>query len=252
MVMNNQQSDVASLAATLTPLQKDALIDFLSGHVTRRRRARMAEVLRWRTRFLTVVLEDVYQPHNASAVLRSCEIFGVQDVHVIEQENRFRPNRGIALGATQWLTVTRYADSSEAGTTRRCLTGLKERGYRIAAMTLRPGSTSPRTLPLDAPVALCFGTEEDGLSDEAHALADTYVQLPMYGFTHSFNISVTAALSLYELVNRLHDSNVNWGLTDEEKRELRLRWLLLSATQGEILARHFLQEKGWLNGDDAG
>ena len=219
----------------VNPDLKEDLIAYLAQYVTPERWQRMEEVLAWRTRYVVMVLEDVYQPHNASAVLRSCEIFGVQDVHVIEKENVFRPNRDIALGAAQWLTLHRHRR------TRQCLEALKEQGYQVAALTLRDDSVGINELSLERPVALCLGTEEEGLSREAHDLADTFVQLPMYGFTQSFNVSVTAALSLYTVARRLHKANVAWRLPDEEKRDLLLQWLQQSIPRGETVARHFLQ-----------
>jgi tRNA (guanosine-2'-O-)-methyltransferase len=111
----------------------------------------------------------------------------------------------------------------------------------VAALTLRDDSVGINELSLERPVALCLGTEEEGLSREAHDLADTFVQLPMYGFTQSFNVSVTAALSLYTVARRLHKANVAWRLPDEEKRDLLLQWLQQSIPRGETVARHFLQ-----------
>ncbi|MDX1686865.1 MAG: RNA methyltransferase [Candidatus Promineifilaceae bacterium] len=221
---------------------KEEVIAYLSQFVTAPRRRRMDKVLAWRTRHLTVALEDVYQPHNASAVLRSCEIFGVQDVHVVEGTNRFRPNKDVALGASQWLTLRHYrGDAGES--TACCLRQLKARGYRIAATTLQEDATALSDLSLDRPLALVFGTEEEGLSQEAHELADTFLQLPMFGFTQSFNVSVTVALCLYDLTRRLRASEVPWQLSDQEKRDLKLKWLIRSTERGELLVRRFLRER---------
>ena len=222
---------------------KEQLIAYLSQFVTARRRQRMDEVLAWRTRYLTVALEDVYQPHNASAVLRSCEILGIQDVHVVESTNRFRPNKGVALGAAQWLTLHHYR--GQAGETARCcLRQLKAQGYRVVATTLRADSVPLSKLSLDRPLVLVFGTEEEGLSREAHDLADTFLKLPMFGFTQSFNVSVTVALCLYDLTRRLRASDVPWQLAEAEKEDLKLQWLIQSATRGELLVRRFLDEMG--------
>lgn len=225
----------------IDPKRKEQLITFLSQFVTTRRQQRMEEVLAWRTRHLTVALEDVYQPHNASAVLRSCEILGIQDVHVVEATNLFRPNKDIALGAAQWLTLRRY--QGEVGeSTRCCLRQLKAQGYRIAATTLREDSIPLSEMSLDRPLALVFGTEEEGLTREAHEVADTFLRLPMFGFTQSFNVSVTVALCLYDLTRRLRASDVPWQLSKTEKQELKLAWLIQSMTGGERLVRRFLDE----------
>jgi len=221
---------------------KEELIAFLSQFVTAQRRQRMEEVLAWRTRHITVALEDVYQPHNASAVLRSCEIFGVQDVHVVEGTNRFRPNTDVALGSSQWLTLHRYRGEVGVSTTR-CLRRLKDLGYRIAATTLQEDGVPLSDLSLDRPLALVFGTEEEGLSQKAHNLADTFLQLPMFGFTQSFNVSVTVALCLHDLTRRLHVSEIPWQLNEAERRDLKLEWLIQSATRGELLVRRFFRER---------
>lgn len=219
----------------LSPVVQEDLIDHLSQYLTPHKQDRIREVVARRTRYLTVVLENVYQPHNASAVLRSCECFGLQDAHVIEHINPFDPNPEVAHGATKWLSIHRYQEE-----TRSCLNALKENGYRIAAATLRPGSIPVEEIDLDRPLALCFGTEEEGLSDEAHDLADLFVRIPMQGFTQSFNVSVTAALFLYNLTARLRASDHPWRLSPAEKRTLTLDWYLRSLRRGDLVARRFL------------
>lgn len=226
----------------LEPDVKEELILYLSQFVTARRQQRIDNVLAWRTRHLTVALEDVYQPHNASAVLRSCEIFGVQDVHVVEGTNRFRPNTGVSLGASQWLTLHRYRGEVGESTTR-CLQQLKDRGYRVAATTLQEDGVPLSELDVDRPLALLFGAEEQGLSQKAHDLADTFLRLPMFGFTQSFNVSVTVALCLFHLTRRLHASAVPWQLSEAAKQNLKLAWMIQSTTRGELLVRRFLREK---------
>jgi len=179
------------------------------------------EVLALRTRYLALVVEDLYQPHNAAAVMRAAECFGVQDLHVISSSNRFRSREETEAGAARWLTRHHYDGD---GATRTCLQALKQRGYRIWATTLRPGAVPLEQLPLTEKVALCFGTEERGLSDEAHALADGFVYLPMYGFTQSFNISVSVALALFQLTERLRTGPCDWQLSGAEQEELRRHW----------------------------
>lgn len=227
----------------LKPHEKHGLMQYLAQFVTPRRLGRMELVLDRRTRYVTAVLEDVYQPHNASAVLRSCEILGIQDVHVVERENEFRPNRDIALGADKWLTLTHYRGSEEAGGTGEALSTLRKEGYQVAAMTLRQGAVSIGGLSLEQPLALCFGTEEEGLSEEAHDLADVFVQLPMYGFTQSFNLSVTAALALSRIMRRLRASDYPWRLSHAERQDLKLQWLLQTVPGGELLMARYLRQR---------
>ncbi|MCB9230743.1 MAG: RNA methyltransferase [Bacteroidia bacterium] len=199
------------------------ITEHLEGFITDNKRNKIASVLENRTRHLTVVLEDIYQPHNASAVLRSCDCFGVLDVHIIENKNEFNPNPDVDMGSSKWLNLHHY-NKEGVHNTVDCLQTLKARGYRVCATSPRPGSHNIASLPLDQPVALVFGTELKGLSDTAFELADESVHIPMFGFTESFNISVSAALCLYELTKRLHESELSWKLSEREKWETRLQW----------------------------
>jgi len=214
------------------------LIAYLGGFVSARRKKRMDQVLAWRTRFLTVVLEDLYQPHNASAVLRSCDCFGVQDVHIIESRNTYEVHSGIDMGASGWLNLHRYSDSPTA------LAALKKRGYRLVAATPHRDDCSLDALAVDAPLAVFLGTEDLGLSEQVLEEADEYVRVPMYGFTESFNISVCAALILRELTDRIHRGNVDWGLSEEDQDVLRLAWYRRSVRAVELIEERFMVERG--------
>lgn len=214
------------------------LIAFLGDYVTENKRQKIAEVLQQRTRHLTVLLEDIYQPHNASACLRSCDCLGVQDVHIVEDRNRYRPNNGVTMGSTKWLSLHRYHEISPAVET------LRSRGYRLVATTPNVDGFEPATLPLDQPVALLFGTEEEGLSDEALEAADTTLRLPMYGFTQSFNISVTVALTLSRLMERVRESGIAWQLTEDEQRKLTLEFYRRIVKRHDLLEKQFWQDQG--------
>lgn len=224
--------------------RKQPLIAFLQTQVTAHKQALMTRVLSNRTRHITVAVENLFQPHNASAVLRSCDCFGVQDVHIVENRNRYRLNRDISLGASKWLSLHKY-DKSTLPPLAACLSNLRERGYRIAATTLRPGSIPLAEVPVDEKLALFFGAEMAGLSPEVYEHADLYVQIPMVGFTQSLNVSVSAALCLHELTGRLRQSDVRWQLSEGEQIDLTIEWLVRTATKGELLARHFLRQQGW-------
>lgn len=207
----------------MDPALRKRLLAHLSGYVSEHKRARVDEVLAHRTRYLTVVLENLQQSHNTSAVLRCCDCFGIQDLHVIEGDGAFRVNEAVAVGSGKWVTVHRHRAPTGGGT-GDCLAQLRGRGYRIAGLTLREPSVPIHGVPLDSPLALCFGAEEEGLSESAHAAADLFVNIPMVGFTQSLNVSVTAAVALYELTPRLRRSAADWRLSEEEKEELRLAW----------------------------
>jgi len=190
-----------------------------------------------RTNYLTVVLENIHQEHNASAVLRSCDCFGIQNLHVIEKNNRYKVQRDIALGAGRWVDVFNYDQGEQP--TRDCLLKLKDRGYKIVATTPHERDVTIHELPLDQPVALVFGTEKKGISKEVVELADEFVRIPMYGFTESFNISVSAALALNILRQRLEQSDLSWKLNDEEQTLLKIKWCKKILRSGDEMEEEF-------------
>lgn len=221
---------------------KRELITYLSQFISETRRAKFDTVLNYRTRHITVVLEDLYQPHNASAVLRSCDIFGIQDIHIIENKNAYTVNKDIALGAPKWLNLHKYR--KEENNSLDCIQKLKSQGYRIIATTPHEKDCNIEDLPVDKPLALFFGTELTGISDTVREHADEFVKIPMYGFTESFNISVCAALCLHSLKEKLHKSDIDWHLNDDQKEELLLHWLRNSIQKVELIEKDYLAKKG--------
>jgi tRNA (guanosine-2'-O-)-methyltransferase len=206
----------------MTPKDK-AFLEFLSRFITDERKQRFEQVLAYRTRHITVMLEDIFQPHNASAVLRSCDLTGVQDIHIVENSYTYDINPDVVMGSTKWLDIHRYNELEF--NTPSAIEYLKGRGYQIVATCPHRDDFLPETLPLDQPVALVFGTEKTGITDYVMEHADRFVRIPMYGFTESYNISVSAALLVYSLTQRLHGmTEVDWHLTEEEKDEVRLEW----------------------------
>lgn len=183
-----------------------------------------------RTRYITVVMENLIKDHNASAVLRSCDCFGIQDLHAIEKNVRYEIQRNIAMGSGNWVDLHSHSEGESPSVT--CLEQLKEQGYQIV-------STSPHTemtvreVPLDKPIALVFGTEVSGISKEVAAMSDYLVRVPMYGFTESFNISVSAALALSRLRERLENSEYDWRLSEEEQIKLKIKWATRIIRDGE-------------------
>ncbi len=218
--------------------KKKELINYLSNLISENRRAKFDEVLSYRTRHITIVLEDLYQPHNASAVLRSCDIFGIQDIHIIENKNAYTVNRDIALGSPKWLNIHKY--NNEENNTLNCINQLKEKGYRIVATSPHKNDCSIEELSVGKPLALIFGTELTGISDTVRENADEFVNIPMFGFTESFNISVSAALCLHTLTAKLHQSDTNWHLNDLEKDELLLIWLRNTIRKVELIEKDFI------------
>ncbi len=210
------------------------IIEELSGFITQRRRELFDRVLDLRTRYITVVLEDIYQSHNASAVLRTCECFGIQDVHIIENRNPYNINPDVVLGATKWLNLKKYnrLDYNTSETIKE----LRDQGYRIIATTVDDKAVPLHNFNLHTgKCALFFGTELTGLSGPMLDQADEYLKIPIYGFTESFNISVSAAIILNQLTMGLHQSDLSWSLSKEEREEQLVDWLRKSIRGGERL-----------------
>ncbi len=220
---------------------KKELISYLREFTTTSRWETINKVLDKRTRYLTVVLEDIYQPHNASAVLRSCDCFGVQDVHIIENKNEFDPNKGVTIGADKWISLESH-NQPKQNNTAACFEKLKGEGYQIIATTPHEEDVNIDEVPLDQKTALLFGAELTGLSDYALEHADGYAKIPMEGFSESFNISVSAALCLYDLGTRLRKARDDWGLSTEEKMDLKIDWLVKSIRAGKQLKEKFLNQ----------
>jgi tRNA (guanosine-2'-O-)-methyltransferase len=217
-------------------------ITYLQSFVTEHKQALIEEILPKRTRHLCLVLEDIFQPHNASAVLRSAECFGVQDVHIIENKNQYRVNPKIALGASKWISMSRYNEPLHNNTVD-CIQKLKADGYRIVATSPHERGYELHDFPVDQKMALMFGTEKDGLSQTALDMADDFVMIPMYGFTESFNISVSAALSVFHIVNKIHHSDIAWQLSEAEKLEVKLAWYKQIVKQSDVVIDEYLKMK---------
>jgi len=212
------------------------LVEYLSSFVSARRLDTFEKVLGYRTRYISIVCEDIYQNHNASAVLRTCECFGIQDIHIIEQRNSFEINSEIALGASNWLTLHRYVESSDPS---GVIKNLRSKGYRIVATTPQQGTKLSDFDIGKGPVSIVFGTEKDGLSPVIERLADEFVSIDMYGFTKSFNVSVSAGIILHFMRLKLMQSGINWQLTEQEKLQLKLEWLRKTVKHSHIIEKGF-------------
>ena len=223
-------------------LKTPGLLEYLESFMTPRRKELIEKVLAERTKYLTVVLEDVWHSQNSSAVLRSCECFGVQEVNIVENAAKFQAKTNVVQGASKWVNVHRY-NEREVNNTKTCFDSFRRNGYQIIATTLRKEKYTPlNEIPLDKKLAVCFGCEETGLSDYVHEEADHFVQLPMYGFTESFNISVSVALVLQILCERLRASGMDIYLTEQEKDELRMNWVQKSIKNSDLLINRYLND----------
>ncbi|MCQ2285776.1 MAG: RNA methyltransferase [Bacteroidales bacterium] len=216
------------------------LCEYLQDFITPERDVRLREVLANRTRHITIAIEDLFQTQNISAVMRTCECYGVQDVHVIENENEFQIHSAISMGSNKWLTLHHYKNAEH--NTAECIRNLKAKGYTVVATLPNDDSCYLEELPVETPTAFLFGTELTGLSDEAISLCDRGVKIPMYGFTESFNISNSAAITLSSLIERLHKSSVDWHLNEIEKEELYFEWLQKSIRNVDFIIDKFLKD----------
>jgi tRNA (guanosine-2'-O-)-methyltransferase len=195
-----------------------AYLEFLENILTENRKERFLNVLKNRTNHFTVAVEDIYQMHNTSAVMRSCEVFGIQELNVIEQRYGKSIDKEIAMGAQKWVDINAFDSISG------CVDSLKAKGYQIIATTPHENDCLLEDFDISKPSALFFGTERDGLSEEILQKADGFLKIPMVGFTESLNISVSAAIIIQNLMHRLRNSDINWQLSEEEILKKRMQW----------------------------
>ena len=219
---------------------KRKIIEHLKDFATPDRYERMQRVLENRTSYLAVILEDIYQPHNASAVMRSCDCYGVQHVYSVENNNTLDISSGVTMKAHQWLSLHRY--KSHEDNLLQCIKDVRDNGYLIAATSPHTDDVLLDELPLEKPVAFMFGAEKEGITPRALEMADIRVRIPMYGFSESLNISVSAAICLYQTVSRLRKelSREKLALEEEEKSELLYKWLKQSIRRSALIEEKFL------------
>lgn len=213
------------------------LLDHILSFVTDNKKEAFRKVLENRTKHITLVLENVYQPQNASAVVRSCDCFGVQDLHVIESENEYNVNPRIVMGASKWVDIHQHQDTTSA------IDDLKAQGFQIIATSPHANDINVQDFIPEQKSAIFFGTEYDGLSDEVMEKADRFVKIPMYGFTESFNISVAAALVLQTVTDTLRNSDINWQLKEKEKSNLFGEWARKCVKNVDIIEQEFLRQQ---------
>jgi len=194
------------------------LLEFLESHLTDNRKLRFDQVLSQRTKHFTVATEDVYQLHNTSAVMRSCDVFGIQELHVIEEQNVKHIDREIAMGAQKWVDLKRYNSATD------CLKSLKESGYQIVATTPHEKDGVLEDFDITKKSCFFFGRETEGLSDVVMEQADCFLKIPMVGFTESLNISVSAAIILQHVTVKLKASSLSWQLSEDELLQKRFDW----------------------------
>ena len=218
--------------------EKIEFIKYLEAFVTENKKNVIGKVLENRTNYLSVLLENIREPHNASAVVRSCDAFGIQDVYLVEKNYSFNANLGISKGASKWVDLKCHSNLSDAIKT------VKKNGYKIV-VTSPAQKKTVADISLEQKTILAFGTESSGASDELLEYADELVSIPMFGFTESFNISVSVAICLYELTLRLHASDLNWRFSDGQKLDTKITWLK-NILKDPRKYSQYLKDKGFL------
>lgn len=205
--------------------------------MTAERYGNLLRVLSERTRYMTVCAENTYYAHNASALIRHCDAFGIQDIHAVETLCRFDPSTDVVRGSDKWVTLRRHKTTADA------VAALRGAGYRIVATSPHADCAIPETFdPTAGRFALVFGTEKEGISPEMTAAADEFIRIPMWGFVESLNISAAAAIVMYILSNRLRNTDVDWRLSRSESEEILLRWMKRSVRDSaKILRRRFAE-----------
>ncbi|WP_111669722.1 TrmH family RNA methyltransferase [Algoriphagus litoralis] len=219
------------------------LLDYLGQYITAHKKSVMEKVLSKRTRHLTVVLEDIFKPHNASAVIRTCDCFGLQDIHIIEKTDQYKVNPFVTRGASQWVDLYKHFKEG-TNSVDNCFHTLKAKGYKIYGTSPEPSAMPIYDLQPTEKLALVFGNEHEGISEEVKSKADGLVHIPMLGFTDSFNISVSASIILYDLVKKAEELTLpDFYLSESEKNKLRMKWYRSVVKNSDIHEKVFFQNR---------
>ena len=215
-------------------------LDYLTKFITDERREVLQRTVDSRTHYMRILTENMFHPQNASAIMRHCEAFGIQQIHTVEDRCKFDPSVNIVRGTQKWVDVEHHDTTAEA------LATLKAEGYRIVATTPHRCSATPETFDVTkGKFTLVFGTEHAGISDEVIAAADDFLMIPMCGMVESLNVSASAAILIYMLSERIRQTVDGWQLTEAEKLKLLTRWTMSSVRDYERIL-HRAEEDGTL------
>ncbi len=221
-------------------MDREKLIAYLEDFITVERKETFKKVLKNRTRHFTVILEDLFQKHNTSAITRSCDVFGVQDLHIIENKYVTYMSNQVGKGSQKWATFHNYNETLH--NTQKCIDAVKAKGYQIIATTPHESSEFIGDFDVTKKSAFVFGVEKEGVSDMMLEQADGYLKVPMYGFTESLNVSVAAAIVLQEVATKVRKTDVKWELSEEDRKEVYLGWLKNSIKSIDKIMDRYTEE----------
>ncbi len=209
-----------------------------------RRKALFDTILKQRTRHFTVILEDLYQKHNTSAIVRSCDIFGVQDVHIIENKYDSYMSNQVGKGSQKWIDFHHYKEKQL--NTQDCIDGIKSKGYQLIATTPHNDSCLVQDFDITKKSAFVFGVEKDGVSETMMNQADGFLKIPMVGFTESLNVSVAAAITLQSVTDKLRRSDIEWQLSEEDQFFKKIEWMEKTIKSiKKVKERYFEENKSY-------
>ena len=211
--------------------------------LTDERWALLQQKIKQRTNYMTIVAQDTYHAHNASAIIRTCECMGVQTIGVISNYHHFLLSNDIARGASKWLTINTYAGQKD--NTPAAFDDLHAKGYRIVATSPHVDAVSPAEFDVESgPFAVVFGSEKRGLNDYALTHADAFIKLPMVGFTESLNLSVSVGMVVSRLREKMEQKGVGIGLDADEEQRVLLDWMIASIRNGKEVVARLLRDNG--------
>lgn len=216
------------------------LLQHFEKFISENRKSIIQKVLSQRTRYVTVVLEDIFQSQNSSAVIRTCECMGLQDIHIIENTTKYFVNTRVLKGANKWMNLLRYRDM-DVNNTAKCFSDLRAHGYKIYTADPSEDGVSIHELSLQEPCAIVFGNELNGATNYALENCDQKIKIPMYGFTESLNISVSVAICLSSLITKLREKTFDYGLSVEERELLTLKWYRKIVRRSDLIEREYMR-----------
>ncbi|GAB3337408.1 RNA methyltransferase [Marivirga atlantica] len=216
------------------------LIKKYAEFISDRRKEFIDEVLQNRTEHLTIVVEDLIDPHNINAIFRTGECFGVQHFHIIDNIQKFHIGRGVSKGATKWIDIHRY-DQADINNSKEAIEKLKLKGYQILATSPDENAVSFKSVDISQPTALIFGNERDGISQTVKDEADQLIKIPMFGFTESFNVSVAAGILIQEFTTKIRKEVSDWGLSESQINDYKLQWYKKSMARPDYYHDYFVK-----------